>query len=250
MTMIGDTDVEPGTATVPQLACRGVDAGYGRIRICRAVDLTVGTGECVALLGPNGAGKTTLLKAVVGATQVGGEVELAGRRLTGQAVHRRALSGVALVPESRGNVFPNLDVHDNLLLAARRWPRHDQAARIERVHDVFPVLSRLRRSKAGHLSGGEQQMLAIAMALVVDPKVILLDEPSQGLAPSVLRTLEASLVALRSTGVTILLAEQNLEVASALADRFLVINHGEIVASGLGADLVDRAAIARAYLTS
>lgn len=210
------------------LSCRSLTAGYGRLVVCRSIDLHVAAGEFLALLGPNGAGKSTLLRGLAGLSQKSGEVVLGERSLTGLSAARRARAGLAFVPESRGNVFASMTVAENMAIAARRTPQRRRAGRRELTSSLFPVLDRYAAKPAGLLSGGEQQMLAISMALLADPAAILLDEPSQGLAPSVLRAIGEALTQLRSTGITILLAEQNTRFATALADRVVRIEQGHL----------------------
>ena len=213
------------------LECRDMSAGYGRMLVCRNVNLRVSDGAFVAILGPNGAGKSTLLRGIAGLNQKGGAVLLRDTDVSRQGAAARARNGVAFVPESRGNIFPSMSVQENLAIAERRVasPRREELH--ERALELFPILEAYAAKPSGLLSGGEQQMLAIAMALVADPAVILLDEPSQGLAPSVLKDIEGSLRSLRSTGITVVLAEQNQRFATSLADALLEIRAGELSAT-------------------
>lgn len=236
----------PGSELVA--SCRAVRAGYGRIVICPSIDLEVREGEFLVVLGPNGGGKTTLLGALAGTTQLAGEVTLEGRSISGLATHQRAKAGLALVPEARRNTFPSMTVADNLVLGGDLAPRDGRAARLEEIFELFPILHQYRSQYAGNLSGGEQQMLAIGMALASKPSLLVLDEPSQGLAPSVLKKIAESLHRLRATGITILMAEQNQAFAARLADRFAVLVHGEIVTEGGVDELADRERLAAAYL--
>lgn len=232
---------------VSGLSCTGLRAGYGRLTVCRDISFEVAPGELLAVLGPNGAGKSTLLRALAGLSQKGGQVQLGSTSLTRLGVSRRAKAGLAFVPEARGNLFRSMTVGENLRIAGRRTDGTTLNERRTTVSELFPILDTYIDKPSGLLSGGEQQMLAIAMALVADPKVILLDEPSQGLAPSVLKMIETSLIALRRTGMTILLAEQNQEFAAHLADRFVIISHGHIAGAGDAAQLEDRDALAASY---
>ncbi|MCW2794412.1 MAG: urea transporter ATP-binding protein [Nocardioides sp.] len=211
------------------LSCTALVAGYGRIVVCRGIALDVEPGELVAVLGPNGAGKSTLLRALAGLNQKSGVVRLGDEDVSRKGPAARSRAGIAFVPESRGNVFPTMTVRDNLSIAGRRTAPDRRTDRAALVADLFGILETYADKAAGLLSGGEQQMLAIAMALMSDPAVVLLDEPSQGLAPSVLRNIEQSLRALRATGITIVLAEQNQRFAGVLADRVLHIQGGRLV---------------------
>jgi branched-chain amino acid transport system ATP-binding protein len=207
-------------------------------------------GEAVALLGRNGAGKSTTLRCVMGLLPpAGGRVLLAGRDVTGWAPHRLCRLGLGWVPEDR-RVFGDLTVHENL--EAGRRPRAPARAggrwTHERVYGFFPVLGDRRRQKAGTLSGGEQQMLAIARTLMGAPAVLLLDEPSEGLAPVVVRALLDRLAALRAAGQTIVLAEQNLRFATRLADRAYVLDQGRVRYEGTPAALLADEAVRRAHL--
>ena len=199
---------------------------YGRGHILQGVDLDVGEGQIAAVLGRNGVGKTTTLRSIVGLTRPrSGKVLLAGRDVAGWAPHRIVRLGVGYVPEGR-MIFPDLTVVENIQVAqrvaARQWT-------IERLFEIFPALAERRRSKGAQLSGGEQQMLAVARALVTDPRIILLDEPSQGLAPLVVEELVRLIRRLRSEGVSFLLVEQNLKLAEAVADMVYVMVKGQTV---------------------
>jgi branched-chain amino acid transport system ATP-binding protein len=199
---------------------------YGRGHILQGVDLDVAEGQIAAVLGRNGVGKTTTLRSIVGLTRPrSGKVLLAGRDVAGWAPHRIVRLGVGYVPEGR-MIFPDLTVVENIQVAqrvaARQWT-------IERLFEIFPALAERRRSKGAQLSGGEQQMLAVARALVTDPRIILLDEPSQGLAPLVVEELVRLIRRLRGEGVSFLLVEQNLRLAEAVADMVYVMVKGQTV---------------------
>ena len=211
------------------LSCTGLDAGYGRMVVCRGIDLEVEPGRLLAVLGPNGAGKSTLLRALAGITQKAGTVRLGDLDVTSKGATARARAGIAFVPETRGNIFPTMTVRENLAVAGQSTPAERRRARTAMVEDLFPALTTYAGRASGLLSGGEQQMLALAMALLADPQVILLDEPSQGLAPAVLRNIEEALRALRPSGITVVLAEQNQHFASRLADRVLHISGGRLI---------------------
>jgi len=203
-----------------------LSAGYGGSLVVRGVSLRVGRGEAVALLGRNGAGKTTTLMAIAGALRPqSGSVLIDGRAVGGLAPHRIAQRGLSLVPQGR-RVFSTLSVRENLTLGARDGD-------LRMVHRLFPILAERSRLKASALSGGEQQMLALGRALMTRPRLLLLDEPSEGLAPQVVRTISELIAELRREHeLSILLAEQNLRVALEVADRVYVLERGEVVHEG------------------
>jgi branched-chain amino acid transport system ATP-binding protein len=208
------------------LAIKGLNTHYGASHILQGVDLEVPDGRIVALLGRNGVGKSTTLRTVMGLVpSSGGSVELDGINIAGWRPHQVARAGVAYVPEGR-LIFPDLTVIENIKVAervpARAWP-------LPRLLELFPALRERARNRGANLSGGEQQMLAIARALVSDPKVLLLDEPSQGLAPLVVRELAGVIRKLRDENVTILLVEQNMKLAEAVADELHVMVKGRMV---------------------
>ncbi|MBV8392922.1 MAG: ATP-binding cassette domain-containing protein [Alphaproteobacteria bacterium] len=227
---------------------RGLSARYGRIEVCRGIDLAVDAGELLLLLGPNGAGKSSLLGALSGSVSSSGEVTVSERPLHGRSAARRARLGVSLVPEGRRNIFGPLSVMENLQLGLRLLPAAQRDDMTKWLLGLFPVLRERRRQQASLLSGGEQQMLAIAMAVARRPAVLLLDEPSQGLAPVVLEQLAEAIGVLRPLGLMIVLAEQNVSFASRLADHFVVLQGGEVRARGGKAELADRPALARAMM--
>jgi branched-chain amino acid transport system ATP-binding protein len=219
----------PISAAEPLLALRGLAAGYGKIGVLHGVDLTVGAGEIVALLGPNGAGKTTLLRAVSGLLSgMTGTVIFAGKDLAGQSPRDIAQSGLAHVIEGH-RVFTQLSVADNLSLAGYDLPRGERAARIDEALDFFPEIAAKRRDRAGALSGGQQQMLAVAQGLVRRPRLLMLDEPSAGLSPLLVDRVLAVTVRLRESGVAVLLVEQLIDKVLALADRIYALARGRIV---------------------
>ncbi len=200
-----------------------MNAWYGPSHVLQGVSFGVSAGAVTSLLGRNGAGKTTLLKACMGLlARSRGSVRLDGRELNGATAHQRARAGLAYVPESRG-VFPSLSVSENLTVAQRPG-----AWTLDRVYALFPKLAERRRASGGALSGGEQQMLVIARALLANGTVLLLDEPTEGLAPPVVREIEQLVGELRAEGQTILLVEQNLPVAARLADHVLVLGKGRL----------------------
>jgi branched-chain amino acid transport system ATP-binding protein len=213
------------------LVCKDVSARYGRIEVCRSIDLRVAAGEAVAILGPNGAGKSSFLGAMAGLVEGGGVVELDGQDLSALPTHIRAQRGLALVPEIRGNICAALTVEENLALGLR-IVQSDRKAALARIFDLFPILRERLQAAAGMLSGGEQQMLAIGMAAARRPRVLLLDEPTQGLAPSVHDLLRDTIALLRADGLAIIVAEQNVPFAASVVDRFVMLVDGRIVASG------------------
>jgi branched-chain amino acid transport system ATP-binding protein len=226
----------------------GLSARYGRIEVCRGIDLAVEPGELLLLLGPNGAGKSSLLGALAGSVSATGEVIVGDCALHNQPAPQRARLGLSLVPEGRRNIFGPMSVLDNLQLGLRLLPADQRTDMLSWLYDLFPVLQERRQQPASLLSGGEQQMLAIAMAVARRPLVLLLDEPSQGLAPVVLDQLVAAISGLRTLGFVTVLAEQNVSFAARLADRFLVLQGGEVKARGDKAELADHKALAAAMM--
>ena len=221
---------------------------YGRSQILFGVGLILHEGETVALLGRNGAGKSTTMKAIAGVVPARrGAVRMAGRDLGGARAHVRARAGLGFVPEDR-QVFPEHSVQDNLLIAAKKGPQGQDNWTLQRVWQVFPLLEPLRSRAAGLLSGGEQQMLAIARTLMGNPVVLLLDEPSEGLAPVVVARIAEMLQHLRTGGATILLAEQNMHFCLGVASRAVVIDKGHIVHTAEMAGLRADEDIRRRYL--
>jgi branched-chain amino acid transport system ATP-binding protein len=231
------------------LAVRDLDARYGDTRVLRGVSFEVAEGGITTILGANGAGKTTTLRAVCGMVRTAGEITFAGRRIDGRPTEDVVRLGVAHVPEGRGT-FVQLTVDENLQLGAyARRDRRDLAGDLERVCRYFPVLAERRRQIAGTLSGGEQQMLAVARALMLRPRLLLLDEPSLGLAPLVVREIFRIIRTInREEQVSVLLVEQNAALALGLADHAYLIETGSVVMSGAAAELRQNDAIRRAYL--
>jgi len=229
------------------LEVKGLVAGYGRIEALHGIDLRVGQGELVALVGANGAGKTTLLRAVSGLLRASaGSVTLFGREITRDSADARVRAGLSQVLEGR-QVFGPLSVQDNLLLggytrAARRQER------LAEMYALFPVLEEKRLLAAGTLSGGQQQMLAIARALMSEPRVLLLDEPSMGLAPLLVKEIFGVIARLKARGIPILLVEQNAHAALSVADRGYVLETGAIALGGPAAQLLGDERVKAAYL--
>lgn len=213
------------------LEVAGLSAAYGRARVLHDLTFSIGAGEAVALLGRNGMGKTSTARAIVGLSspiRTKGTVHLGGRNLTATPPHVRSRVGLGYVPQGR-RIFKSLTVHENLTVARQR-NREGAEWNADRVYAAFPQLARRIGSQAGRLSGGEQQMLAVGRALMTNPSILILDEPSEGLAPAVVRDLVEALAELKESGLSILLAEQNLSLAERITDRFLVIDQGEIAA--------------------
>jgi branched-chain amino acid transport system ATP-binding protein len=234
---------------VTLLAIEGLVVRYGAIQAVQGASLAVGKGEIVTLLGANGAGKSSLLNACMGLVPVaGGRVELAGKTITGARTEAIVRSGMTLTPEGR-RIFPGLTVLENLDLGAAASPALRRTARETRdeMFGLFPRLAERRQQLAGTLSGGEQQMLAIARSLMSHPTILLLDEPSLGLAPNIVDQIFDFIASLRQRGVTVLLVEQNAELALDVADRGYVLAGGKVVLSGTPHDLRN-AGLERVYL--
>ena len=228
------------------LSVRGLTAGYGGIRVLHGVDLDVPAGGLTAVVGPNGAGKSTLLRALSGLLPRSGEVRLDGAPLP-EAPAAIVARGLGHVPEGR-ELFARMTVSENLELGGWRAPRGERAARAERVIALFPRLGERRGQLAGSLSGGEQQMLAVGRALMGNPRLLMLDEPSLGLAPRLVEQLLAVVRRLPGEGVTVLLVEQNVAQALALAENAYVIERGRVVLCGPARALLDSEAVRAAYL--
>ncbi|MFY9623518.1 MAG: ABC transporter ATP-binding protein [Rhodoplanes sp.] len=223
-------------------------SGYGRIEALHGVSLEVRAGEIVALLGANGAGKTTLLRTISGVQPAtAGEIRFEGQRIDRMPGHRRVTLGIAQVPEGR-QLFTPLSVEDNLRLGAWTRASADMGADIARVFAMFPMLDALRHTAAGALSGGQQQMLAIGRALMAKPRLLLLDEPSMGLAPILVDQILAVVAELKRSGMTVLLVEQNASAALAIADRGYVIETGRITVGGDAAMLLADPRVQSGYL--
>jgi len=225
-----------------------VETYYEDSHILFDLSLTVEAGEVVCLLGRNGAGKTTTVRTIIGLTPPrAGRITLRGRDVAGLPPFRIARLGIGFVPEDR-RVFPNLTVHENLEVARKTWGEGDGAWTAERVFELFPILRDRRRQAGGTLSGGEQQMLTIARTLMGNPQVLLLDEPSEGLAPLVVENLRQQLGRLKASGLTIVLAEQNVRFVSELGDRVYILEKGLVRYQGSMAAFLADADVRQAYL--
>ncbi len=230
------TKAERDIRTETLLGVRGLHAWYGKSHILHGVDLEVRKGEIVSLLGRNGAGRSTLLKAIMGGVETGGEIDFAGRAIAGLRPHQIARAGLGYVPESR-DVFPDLTVRENLVLGQKPGPQGRWS--MDDIFDLFPVLRTRAETRAGALSGGEQQMLTICRTLIGDPELIMVDEPTEGLAPKMVAAVGALLEQVAARGVSILLVEQKLVIALDISHRLYVMGHGEIVFEGTPRALMD-----------
>jgi branched-chain amino acid transport system ATP-binding protein len=239
----------PISAAEPLLNIADLSTGYGKIGVLRGINLTIGAGEVVALLGPNGAGKTTLLRAVSGLLPWSGRLQFAGRNLAGSNPRETVKAGIGHVIEGH-RVFTQLAVIDNLLLAAYDLPRGERVTRVEEVLELFPEIASKRHQRAVALSGGQQQILAVAQGLVRRPRLLMLDEPSAGLSPVLVDRVFVVVRRLREAGTAVLLVEQLIEKALALADRVYALARGSVVLEARTdeADLPVR--LEQAYLAS
>ena len=232
------------------LDVKDLHAGYGRAEVLHGLNLKARAGSVVTVIGPNGAGKSTLLNALMGVLPSRGAIDYQGRSMVLDTLEERVMHGMALVPETRA-LFGTMPVEDNLLLGAYRQVRlgkKDSAAAIDEVFTLFPRLKERRTQLAGTLSGGERQMLAIGRALMSKPQLLMLDEPSLGLAPLVVKEIFRIIDGLRATGVTILLVEQNARAALEVADHGYVLEMGEIALDGPAADLAKDSRVIDTYL--
>ena len=231
----------------PILKVSGLGSHYGPIKALHGIDIEIGEGQLVALVGANGAGKTTLLRAISGVQPSSGSIRFDGQEIGRMSADKRVRAGICQVPEGR-QVFGPMTVEDNLRLGAYTRPKQDFAGDLERMYTLFPVLKEKRQLLAGMLSGGQQQMLAMARALMGRPRLLLLDEPSMGLAPLLIREIFRMIQELRSQGITIFLVEQNAHAALAIADVGYVIETGAITLSGPGPELLANEQVQSAYL--
>jgi branched-chain amino acid transport system ATP-binding protein len=220
---------------------------YGRIQALEGIDLKVAEGELVALVGANGAGKSTLLRAISGVQPYSGKILFDGRDIGATSPEARVALGIVQVPEGR-QVFGPLSVEDNLRLGAYTRTRAESAEELERIYAMFPALKERRRQAAGLLSGGQQQMLAMGRGLMGKPRLLLLDEPSMGLAPRLVEEIFATVHALKAARTTIFLVDQNARAALAVADRAYVLETGRVTLAGTGAELLVNGQVREAYL--
>lgn len=234
------------------LKIRNLEAGYGKLRVLKNISLHVDDGEIVTMIGANGAGKTTLLKTIIGLVgPTAGEISFQGRECSRLAARKIVASGCALVPEAR-QVFATMSVEENMILGGYVLQKNKGKAAVlkelARKYDLFPVLRERRAQLAGTLSGGEQQMLAMGRALMSRPRLVMMDEPSTGLAPLIVRDIFQVIVRLREEGSTVLLVEQNAKAALSIADRGYVLETGKIILQGPAEDLLANRDVQRAYL--
>jgi branched-chain amino acid transport system ATP-binding protein len=233
------------------LDVRDLKVAYGGIHAVKGIDFQVAQGELVALIGSNGAGKTTTLKTLAGLIQPAhGQIQFDGKKLNNIESHRRAMMGIALVPEGRG-VFGRMTVAENLLMGAyTRSIKHEISADLDHIIEIFPRLGERKNQLAGTLSGGEQQMVAMARALMSRPRLLMLDEPSMGLAPLMVQKIFTTIREISALGMSILLVEQNARLALQAAQRGYVMESGVITLSGVASDLLGSDAVRRSYLGS
>ena len=230
------------------LRVQGLRSGYGKVPILAGVDLLVAGGEVVAVVGPNGSGKSTLLKTICGLIRpYSGQILFDGRDMAGRPSYHIARAGISYVPEG-GRLFPNMTVRENLLMGAFATPANLKSGLLEEIYTLFPILQRRGRQYAATLSGGEKQMLAISRGLVSSPKILMLDEPSLGIAPKLVEEIYDRLHALKAKGLTVLLVEQNTNFALELADRAYVLENGRIVLEGSGQEVGANPEIKRHFL--
>ncbi len=233
------------------LKIKNLEAGYGKLRVLKRISMHVDPGEIVTIIGANGAGKTTLLYTIAGIIKtMAGEINLLGQTLKKTKAEKIVDLGCSLVPEGR-QVFSTISVLENLLLGAYVQSGkngYDRKQELEKIYNIFPVLKDRRRQLAGTLSGGEQQMLAMGRALMARPKLIMMDEPSTGLAPLIVKDIFQIILRLREAGNTVMLVEQNARAALGIADRGYVLETGKIIIQGPATDLLDNHDVQRAYL--
>ena len=236
--------------STPLLQLKGLRAGYGRAEVLHGIDLHADRGGVITVIGPNGAGKSTLLNTVMGILPGKGTIEFRGQDISTLTLEERVMNGMALVPEKR-ELFSTMPVEDNLLLGGFRQMRLGNAqwrSRLDDVYAIFPRLQERRTQLAGTLSGGERQMLAVGRALMSGPDLLMLDEPSLGLAPLIVREIFSIIERLRQTGVTIVLVEQNARAALQVADHGYVLEMGEVSAQGPAGELANDPRVIETYL--
>jgi branched-chain amino acid transport system ATP-binding protein len=233
------------------LKVRNLEAGYGKLRVLKRISMHVDAGEIVTIIGANGAGKTTLLHTITGLVKVGsGEIVFKDKNLRKIAPEKVVFLGCSLVPDGR-QVFSTMTVQENLLLGGYVQAKRDRSnvdSEMGRVYELFPVLKERKNQLAGTLSGGEQQMLAMGRALMAKPSLIMMDEPSTGLAPLIVKSIFQVIIRLREEGNTVLLVEQNAKAALGIADRGYVLETGKILLQGAAEDLLQNRDVQRAYL--
>ncbi|GIR54753.1 MAG: ABC transporter ATP-binding protein [Pseudomonadota bacterium] len=231
------------------LDLKGINAGYGSFQALFDISLTVNAGEAVSVIGPNGAGKTTLMRVISGMTApFSGEMEMEGKSLSSFPPHQIVELGIAHVPENR-RLFPGMTVEDNLKLGAfAKTARGDSAKNLEFVYELFPRMKERRSQLAGTMSGGEQQMCAIGRAIMSGPKLLLMDEPSAGLAPVVVQQVFSLVRRIREEGYTVLIVEQNVQQVLQVVDRAYLLEAGQLIDSGKSEDLLESESVRKAYM--
>ena len=231
------------------LDLKGINAGYGSFQALFDISLTVNAGEAVSVIGPNGAGKTTLMRVISGMTApFSGEMEMEGKSLSSFPPHQIVELGIAHVPENR-RLFPSMTVEDNLKLGAfAKTARGDSAKNLEFVYELFPRMKERRSQLAGTMSGGEQQMCAIGRAIMSGPKLLLMDEPSAGLAPVVVQQVFSLVRRIREEGYTVLIVEQNVQQVLQVVDRAYLLEAGQLIDSGKSEDLLESESVRKAYM--
>ena len=231
------------------LDLKGINAGYGSFQALFDISLTVNAGEAVSVIGPNGAGKTTLMRVISGMTApFSGEMEMEGKSLSSFPPHQIVELGIAHVPENR-RLFPGMTVEDNLKLGAfAKTARGDSAKNLEFVYELFPKMKERRSQLAGTMSGGEQQMCAIGRAIMSGPKLLLMDEPSAGLAPVVVQQVFSLVRRIREEGYTVLIVEQNVQQVLQVVDRAYLLEAGQLIDSGKSEDLLESENVRKAYM--
>ena len=231
------------------LDLKGINAGYGSFQALFDISLTVNAGEAVSVIGPNGAGKTTLMRVISGMTvPFSGEMEMEGKSLSSFPPHQIVELGIAHVPENR-RLFPGMTVEDNLKLGAfAKTARGDSAKNLEFVYELFPRMKERRSQLAGTMSGGEQQMCAIGRAIMSGPKLLLMDEPSAGLAPVVVQQVFSLVRRIREEGYTVLIVEQNVQQVLQVVDRAYLLEAGQLIDSGKSEDLLESESVRKAYM--
>lgn len=230
------------------LKIKNLSAGYGKVNVLHGISLEVQERECVAIIGANGAGKSTTLRCICGLNEArSGSIDFMGERINGLSGHAIVRKGITMCPEGR-QVFTEMSVLENLEMGAHIRRDVEQGSDIEKMLDLFPVLRQRAKQRAGTLSGGEQEMLAIARSLMARPKLCIFDEPSLGLAPKIVQEVEQILERIKAMGTTIVLVEQNAAMALRLADRAYVLEAGEVVLQGTGKELQNDPQVSKAYL--
>ncbi len=231
------------------LDIKGLKVSYGVIPVLHGIDLRVNQGELVALLGSNGAGKTSLLNSISGMLKpVSGDITMDGETLTGKKPHEVVAHGVVQIPEGR-KIFPYFTVYENLLMGACRsgaWGKREEV--LQKVYEMFPILEERKEQRASTMSGGQQQMLVIARGLMSQPKLLMIDEPSLGLSPAIMDQIYEVISTFVQQGITVLLSEQNVQVALSIADRAYVLQDGEVVLEGDSTELMGNQLVKEAYM--